>query len=490
MKQELYKSPHLFIFILLFLTCGLSVNATVYPIHNNYSGAQEVPPNPSPGRGSIVGTYDDATNTITYTILFGGLMTPTTAAHFHAPAAPGVNAPVIIAHSGFPAGVTSGTFSASHVITDLQETQLFAGSWYSNIHTMGLPGGEIRAQIALGNPSTTFTFNNRYSGTQEVPPNASPGTGTIIGSYNHETNTISYFIIFGGLLTPTTAAHFHAPAPPGVNASVIIAHSGFPAGVTSGIFSASHVITDLQETRLFSRLWYSNIHTQGLPGGEIRTQIILSPPCSPVITDVSASPNMLWPPNHKMRDVLVKYLTSSNCPGRITNCQLSVTSNEPVEGTGDGNTSPDWIVIDNRHVSLRAERSGTGNGRIYTLTITCTDPYGNVATNSTTVTVPHDMGHSITTDAASITEMENTEALRLKVFPNPGKAYFTLNIQTSNSQRMDVRISDVSGRLVESRNNLLGSQQLRIGNNLKPGVYILQLRQGDNMKQIKLMKLK
>jgi hypothetical protein len=51
----------------------------------------------------------------------------------------------------------------------------------------------------------------------------------------------------------------------------------------------------------------------------------------------------------------------------------SVTSNEPVNGLGDGDASPDWTIIDAHHINLRAERSGTGTGRTYTITITCTD---------------------------------------------------------------------------------------------------------------------
>ena len=43
----------------------------------------------------------------------------------------------------------------------------------------------------------------------------------------------------------------------------------------------------------------------------------------------------------------------------------------------DGNTAPDWEIVDSHHVRLRAERSGRGNGRVYTITITCTDGSGN-----------------------------------------------------------------------------------------------------------------
>jgi len=110
--------------------------------------------------------------------------------------------------------------------------------------------------------------------------------------------------------------------------------------------------------------------------------------CAPTVTGASASPSVLWPPNHKMADVTVDY-TAQSCGGTTT-CVLSVSSNEPVNGLGDGNTSPDWEVVDATHVSLRAERSGTGTGRIYTITITCTDQLGQTGEATVEVTVPHD----------------------------------------------------------------------------------------------------
>jgi len=49
----------------------------------------------------------------------------------------------------------------------------------------------------------------------------------------------------------------------------------------------------------------------------------------------------------------------------------------------------DWQVIDANHVRLRAERAGTGTGRLYTLTISCRDAAGNRGTATATVSVPH-----------------------------------------------------------------------------------------------------
>jgi uncharacterized repeat protein (TIGR01451 family) len=104
----------------------------------------------------------------------------------------------------------------------------------------------------------------------------------------------------------------------------------------------------------------------------------------PTITDASANPSVLWPPNHKLVDVTVDYNVTDNCPLPPDSCTLTVTSNE----LGNG----DWIILDEHHVQLRAEREGNGNGRIYTITITCTDSGGNSSSESVMVTVPHDQG--------------------------------------------------------------------------------------------------
>jgi glycosidase len=111
----------------------------------------------------------------------------------------------------------------------------------------------------------------------------------------------------------------------------------------------------------------------------------------PTITGVGVNPSALWPPNHKMVNVTVNYTAADNCG--TPNCTLSVSSNEPVNGADDGNTAPDWEIVDAHHVRLRAERSGGGSGRVYTITITCTDGSGNSTSRTVTVTVPHDQGH-------------------------------------------------------------------------------------------------
>jgi hypothetical protein len=107
----------------------------------------------------------------------------------------------------------------------------------------------------------------------------------------------------------------------------------------------------------------------------------------PDVSDVSASPNMLWPPNHLMVPVQIDYTTADSCSSGGS-CVLSVSSNEPINGLGDGDTSPDWAVVDEHNVQVRSERSGRGTGRIYTITIDCTDGAGNHTIKTVTVKVP------------------------------------------------------------------------------------------------------
>jgi hypothetical protein len=100
----------------------------------------------------------------------------------------------------------------------------------------------------------------------------------------------------------------------------------------------------------------------------------------PSITNVSASPSSIWPPDLKMVNVTVNYTTSDNCaPASGLTNKLSVSSNQ--------GTTADWQIVDTHHVLLRADK-----GNVYTITITSTDSRGNKASMSVTINVPHDHG--------------------------------------------------------------------------------------------------
>jgi hypothetical protein len=68
---------------------------------------------------------------------------------------------------------------------------------------------------------------------------------------------------------------------------------------------------------------------------------------------------------------------------------ISVSSSEAINGTGDGDTAPDWEVTGNLTLNLRAERGGKGTGRVYTITVESRDASGNASVQTVTVSVPH-----------------------------------------------------------------------------------------------------
>jgi len=112
----------------------------------------------------------------------------------------------------------------------------------------------------------------------------------------------------------------------------------------------------------------------------------------PPVLSVDVSPDLLWPPNHKLRTVTADVSVMGGGSPMIT--LDSVVSNEDDDGIGDGHTTGDIrdadIGTDDTMFRLRAERSGRGDGRVYTITYTAIDSCGGTATESAEVKVPHD----------------------------------------------------------------------------------------------------
>ena len=110
------------------------------------------------------------------------------------------------------------------------------------------------------------------------------------------------------------------------------------------------------------------------------------------IIQMTIAPPTLWPPNHTMRLVASSISVADACDA-APDANVTVASNEAVNGLGDGDTAPDWLVQQNLNGSfdvwVRAERSGLGGGRVYTLRATASDHSGNTAAQSGSVTVAH-----------------------------------------------------------------------------------------------------
>src|SRR5262249_49649612 len=114
----------------------------------------------------------------------------------------------------------------------------------------------------------------------------------------------------------------------------------------------------------------------------------LPPDCSGATASVSS----LWPPNHKFVSVSVLNVTDPDGdPVVIT--VTGVTQDEPIAGAGDGNTCPDATGVGTPVASVRSERSGQGDGRVYHVAFTADDGRGGACTGEVLVCVRHDNGH-------------------------------------------------------------------------------------------------
>jgi CHRD domain len=139
----------------------------------------------------------------------------------------------------------------------------------------------LLALAAVPVSAQTFTFTAVLNSGQEPPPNTndSKALGVAFVTFNTDTGELCFSISYEdfNLTSEETNAHFHAPAPPGVNAGVII-QLPTPGSPKNGCVTPE--LTEAQRRDLFRGLWYINIHTARNPGGEIRGQLL--PQAAPV----------------------------------------------------------------------------------------------------------------------------------------------------------------------------------------------------------------
>jgi hypothetical protein len=332
--------------------------------------------------GEIFGgiTFDTDTRVLAYTFGYGlvagftNTTGPATAAHIHGPALVGGTAPPI--HDFFavmdhlPAGYPAdgGLIVGSVTLDPASAAQLRAGRLYINIHTEDYPAGELRGQLieVVGN----------------LPPSCSLPEPE---SFECESADGTTVVVDASLFDP----------------------DGDPLEFTWTIDGVEHSSGSVPSGGDVTDVEISVEETFGLGEHEIElsvsdgvnepvicaTTVTVVDTIAPEITGIRPSTASLWPPNHKMVPVRIRVDVTDIC-GEVTTRIVGVESNEPVNGTGDGDTAPDWEITGDLTVDLRAERAGTGDGRVYTIEVEAVDGSGNSTTGTTSVRVPKSQGNS------------------------------------------------------------------------------------------------
>ena len=290
--------------------------------------------------------------------------------HIHGPAAVGQNAgPIVdLMPYNFPAadptkgGVILGTFS----FPTNEVSSLLGGSNYVNIHTALNPGGEIRGQLM---PVTIV--NQPPSVICPGPVTAECATAAEVTVLVTDPEGDALTIVWsvnGDVVQTSTVAATSPPAAANLTLSRVL-----PLGTNI----VSILVTDVATNT-----------------ASCATMVAVVDTTPPVIVSASATPNVLWPPNHKMVAISVNADVTDTC-GATTWKIIRVRSNEAVNGRGDGNTAPDWVITGAHTLKLRAERSGTKQDRVYTITIQAKDESKNLSEpTAITVTVPKSQGNS------------------------------------------------------------------------------------------------
>ena len=122
----------------------------------------------------------------------------------------------------------------------------------------------------------------------------------------------------------------------------------------------------------------------------------------PNCSTVKASPGEIWPPNHKFVTVTLSGATDPDGDA-LTYKITGVTQDEALNGLGDGDTSPDAASVSGRtdQVQVRAERSGTGDGRVYRISFEVSDGKDKCS-GTVKVSVPHDQSGAAAVDTTSV----------------------------------------------------------------------------------------
>lgn len=124
-----------------------------------------------------------------------------------------------------------------------------------------------------------------------------------------------------------------------------------------------------------------------MTNNQMAFELNLNPDCSQIVV----APDVLWPPDHQLRSISIVGATDPDGE-EVMLAVTGVAQDELV--AGPGKHDPDAVFDASRGLSVRSERDGQGDGRVYHLALEATDARGGSCTTTRTLCVPHDQAHA------------------------------------------------------------------------------------------------
>lgn len=262
--------------------------------------------------------------------------------------------------------------------TNLQHKYAYTGI----IDPLDLPGANISTTISADNASPLSGSAVTYTITVMNNGNEDAGAMTL-------TDALPSGTVFGSMTAPTGWV-CSTPAM-GSGGTVSCTADGLANGDSAQFSLVVQVICATPNGTVIADTATATSTTPNpnpIPDNSASVNVTVSNP-PPVISGLTATPNVLWPPDHKWRLVTLHYGVSDNCEASIIPA-IAITMDQHDRDWWRLHHYPDvdWKVVDPHHVLLEAEIDPLSRaGRTYTITLTATDSAGSSTNSSVDVDV-------------------------------------------------------------------------------------------------------
>lgn len=382
--------------------------------------------------------------------------------------------------------------------------------------------------LCVFNSLEAQTYYVNLNGASEVPPNNSAGTGKALITISG--NLMRVQANFSGLTGNTTASHIHAPTATAGTGTAGVAtttptFTGFPLGVKEGTydhtfdmtlassFNASYITANggtpasaftALKTAISSGKSYLNIHSSFAPGGEIRGFLLPCPSIMVSIPDAYA----LW------QGVVANTVYPAYAPASSLNLQAGAAGGTaPYSYSWSNGASDASITVNPTTATTYSLMVHDANGCVGSASkmVNVVDVSGgkkgqnivicHKGKNTLTIAAPAVADHLMHGDMlGSCSEVDNSVTSRqagtkqlaqdfsVRVLSNPSPNYFEMQINGDAASKIQLRVYDLQGRMIETKSSLPANQTLRLGAFYRPGVYLVQVTHGTQVQTIRLVK--